>query len=316
MIVLKGQPQEVFHSITSVILPKSLTPLLLLWYYVKVDTIKMEHIKTKLKGYGLTDSTIKTYTSILSKFFEHTKKVNHFTKEEINQYLDYLIIKKNYSARSRNLAMKIIRFYCRDFLNFEVELNKAKEDKPIPKICWDSDFRQVISVTKNIKHRLCLLLMRYSGLRRWEVIRVMKHHILDDGKLLVKLGKGRKDRYTIIPPQILDQLNSYISLLPAENPYLFFSQDGKGHYSKRTPQAILNNAFKRLGWHRSRWFGCHALRHAFCVYCLDEKIGDYDQVSKWLGHSVKQTTQIYTQCRKIDYVESIERYKAIKCFIQ
>lgn len=269
----------------------------------------MQQIKNKLKGYGLTDSTIRTYISILSKFFEHIGKVNQFTEDEINQYMDYLIIKKNYKARSRNLAMKIIRFYCREFLNFEPKLKKAKEDKPIPKICWDSDFSKILSVTKNIKHRMCLLLMRYSGLRRLEVTRVMKHHILDDGKLLVKQGKGKKDRYTIIPPQVLEQLKSYINLLPAENPYLFPSQSGKGHYSKRTPQAILINAFKKLGWHRSRWLGCHSLRHAFCVYCLDNRIGDYDQVSKWLGHSVNQTTQIYTQCRKKDYIESIERYK-------
>jgi len=269
-----------------------------------------------LKGFGLQDSTIKTYLQILNKFFEHTRKTNNFTQQEISDYLDYLMIVKNYSARSRNLVMKVIRFYCKDFLGYQLELTKAKESKPIPKICWDSDFSQIISVTHNIKHRLCLLLMRYSGLRRWEVIRVMKHHILTDGRLLVKSGKGNKDRYTIIPPQVLEQLNSFISLLPAENPYVFHSQDGKGHYNKRTPQAILTNAFTALKWHKSRWFGCHALRHAFCVYCLDQKIGDYDQVSKWLGHSVKQTTQIYTQCRKCDYVDSIQKYSEIKCFIQ
>lgn len=78
----------------------------------------------------------------------------------------------------------------------------------------------------------------------------------------------------------------------------------------------MNNAFRSLGWHKSRWFGCHALRHAFCVYCLDNKIGDYDQVSNWLGHSVGQTTKIYTQCRKQNYVESIARYKETKVIIR
>lgn len=276
----------------------------------------MQSIKDRLKGYGLQDSTIKTYTNLLESFFDHIGKATNISQQEVSDYLDYLMISKNYSGRSRNLVMKVIRFYCRDFLKNPIDIPKAKESKPIPKICWDSDFSQIISVTKNIKHRLCLLLMRYSGLRRWEVIRVMKHHVLDDGRLLVKSGKGNKDRYTLIPPQVLEQLKSFINLLPAENPYVFQSQDGRGHYNKRTPQAILNNAFNELGWHKSRWFGCHALRHAFCVYCLDQKIGDYDQVSKWLGHSVKQTTQIYTQCRKTDYVDSIQKYSEIKCFIQ
>ena len=71
----------------------------------------MESIKIKLKGYGLADSTIKTYTSILKQFFEHTKKTNNFTQEEISNYLDYLMVVKDYCGRSRNLVMKIIKFY-------------------------------------------------------------------------------------------------------------------------------------------------------------------------------------------------------------
>jgi len=163
-------------------------------------------------------------------------------------------------------------------------------------------------VTPNIKHRLCLLLMRYSGLRRWEVIRVMKHHIQRDGRLKVVMGKGSKDRYTIIPPQVLEQLNAFISLLPGENSYVFQGQNQK-YYSSRTPQAILINAFKKLKWDRGKWFGCHALRHAFTIHCLDVLKLDLDTVSKLLGHSVKQTTQIYTQLRKLDLVSAIQKYK-------
>lgn len=267
----------------------------------------MQLIKDKLRGYGLTNSTIKTYTSILSHFFEHTKKVNSFTGEEINQYLDYLIVKKNYSARSRNLVMKILRWYCNKELNLNLHFSKSKENKPIPKICEDKDFTQLLSVTHNIKHRLCLLLMRYSGLRRWEVVRVMKHHIQPDGRLLVKSGKGDKDRYTLIPPQLLEQLTSFINLLPSDNPYIFQGQDIKHkHYSLATPEEILKNAFRKLGWQKERWFGCHALRHAFTIWAVDDVRMDFDEVSKSLGHSIKQTTQIYTQCRKLNLKRAID----------
>ena len=271
----------------------------------------MELIKENLKAKGLTSSTIKTYSNILEKFFEHTGKVNSFTEEEINNYLNYLMIKKNYSGRSRNLVMKIIRYYCREFLGEEFNLKKAKETKPIPKICEDNEFNQIISVTPNIKHRLCLLLMRYSGLRRWEVIRVMKHHIQPDGRLLVKEGKGRKDRYTIIPTQILEDLKKFIDLLPVDNSYVFQGSGGKGHYNKRTPQQILINAFRKLGWKKERWFSPHALRHSFTIWALDNRIGDYDEVSKMLGHSVRQTTQIYTQCRRLNLLSSINKCKEL-----
>ena len=266
----------------------------------------MQLIKNKLKGLGLADSTIKTYLSVLDQFFKHTKKVTNFTEQEIHNYLDYLIIKKNYKARSRNLVSKVIKFYCREFLNFIPEIKKAKEDKPIPKICEDIEFSQILSVTPNIKHKLCLLLMRYSGLRKGEVIKIMKHHIQDDGRLKVVNGKGKKDRYTIIPPQIKDQLNSYISLLKAENSYLFPSQDGKWHYSEGTPIEILKNAFNKLEWHKEKRFGCHALRHAFTIWAVDELRMDFDEVSKALGHSINQTTQLYTRCRKMNLKRAIE----------
>jgi len=266
----------------------------------------MQQIKIRLKGRGLADSTIKTYTYILKTFFKHIGKPTNISEQEIIDYLDYLMVVKNYSGRSRNLVMKVIRFYCREFLGFEPQIKKAKENKPIPKVCEDNEFTQILSVTKNIKHRLCLLLMRYSGLRKWEVIRVMKHHILSDGRLLVKSGKGDKDRYSFIPPQLLEQLNAYISLLPAENPYLFQSQNGKGHYSERTPQKILNNSFVKLGWHKNRWFGCHSLRHSFTLWCVDTLRLDFDEVSKMLGHSVIQTTQIYTKCRVLNLKRAIK----------
>jgi len=266
----------------------------------------MKEIASKLIGFGLANSTIKTYCSVLKQFFEHTGKRLNFSEKEISDYLDYLIVVKNYSGRSRNLAMKIIRFYCREFLNFEPELRKAKENKPIPKICEDNDFSAILSVTPNIKHRLCLLLMRYSGLRRWEVIRVMKHHIQKDGRLKVVQGKGNKDRYTIIPPQILEQLNSFTSLLPGENPYVFQGQCGKGHYNSMTPQRILINAFKKLNWHKEKWIGCHSLRHMFTIWCVDVLRLDFDEVSKMLGHSIMRTTQIYTQCRRLNLQRAIE----------
>jgi len=266
----------------------------------------MDLIKERLKGLGLANSTIKTYCAILKQFFEHIDKRLNFSEKEISDYLDYLMNVRHYSGRSRNLAMKIIKFYCREFLNFEPELRKAKENKPIPKICEDNDFSSILSVTPNIKHRLCLLLMRYSGLRRCEVIRVMKHHIQKDGRLKVVQGKGSKDRYTIIPPQFLEQLNNFISILPAENPYVFQGQCGKGHYNSMTPQRILINAFKKLNWNKEKWSGCHSLRHAFTIWCVDVLRLDFDEVSKMLGHSIMRTTQIYTQCRRLNLQRAIE----------
>jgi len=277
---------------------------------------RIKTIRERMICLGMTRATIKTYCSALRGLFNHLEKIEDISEKEALTYLDYLILKKGNSARSRNQISKIIRFYFREFLNKEIEITKSKEDKPIPKVCWDNQLKEIIKATPYIKHQLTLLLMRYSGLRNHEVIRLKKHHILDDGTILVRHGKGRKDRYTICHKKVLEKLRAFISLLPKNNNnYIFQGQKGIGHYSSRTPLAILHNAFRALKWHKDKWFGCHALRYAFCVYSLDNKIGDYDQVSKWLGHSVGQTTQIYTQCRRINHIESIKKYNTIECVI-
>lgn len=276
----------------------------------------MQQIKDRLKGLGMTNATIKTYCCHLNMFFKHTKKVLNHTTQEISQYLDYLMIVKNYSGRSRNLVAKIIRFYCREFENFEPELKRAKENKPIPPVCWDEYLREIIKVTPNIKHRLVLQLMRYSGLRKFEAVYIKKSHILENGMIFVMGGKGQKDRYTICPKQLLDQLQAYKKLLDANNQYMFPGDKGIGHYNCDTPREILKNAFKRLGWSKDKWFGCHALRRAFIIYALDNKIGDADEVSKWVGHSSQRTLQIYTQARRINHLSAIERYNKTMVVIQ
>ncbi len=276
---------------------------------------RVKSIRERLICLGMTNSTIKTYCSAIRLFLNHVGKVADITEEEVLIYLDYLILNKGYSSRSRNLISRILTFYFREFLDIKLDIRKSKEDKAIPRVCWDNQLREILSVTHNIKHKLCLWLMRYSGLRSYEVIRIKKHHVLPDGRILVKEGKGKKDRFTILPAEIRSRLEDFIKLLPEQNPYIFQGNDGKSHYSGRTPLKILHNAFIKLNWPKDKWVGCHSLRHAFTIYCLDNKIGDYDEVSKWLGHSVKQTTQIYTQCRQLDLMAGIKKYDALKCVI-
>jgi len=272
----------------------------------------MEQIKTRLKGLGMANSTIKTYSSILGRFFIHFKKTTNFSMEEMQSYLDYLMVVKDFKASSRNLVADVLEFYSREFLNKDIEFRKAKVTKEIQPVCWDEDYKQILSVTPNIKHKLCTNVMRYSGLRRDEVVRVMKHHFMPVNRLFVKYGKGNKDRWTIVPPQIYHDMQSFKSLLPVENPYIFQGQGGKGHYSSDTPNEILNNAFDKLGWPKERRYGCHALRRFCVIFMVDNLKLDFDKVSRYMGHSIMRTTQIYTESRRLSLEEDAKKYETVK----
>ena len=63
----------------------------------------------------------------------------------------------------------------------------------------------------------------------------------------------------------------------------------------------IKNRLKGFGWADST-----SLRHAFVIWCVDTLRLDFDEVSKILGHSIMQTTQIYTKCRQLNLKRAIE----------
>lgn len=260
----------------------------------------MQEIKQFLKSKGMTERTIKTYTSILNKIFNNIGE--EFTEEQV----ELLLTRLNLKPRTYNLYRTIINFYTKKWLGYKIDFDKAKVPKHLPNYVTEEEFKLIQKFTPNIKHKLGLCLMYGSGLRSYELVRLKKHNLDFDNFIInIKNGKGQKDRATIINPKIVRILEIFAKSTKQDNPYLF--QTYRGHISERSFQEVLKRAVN--GAKIQKKISLHDLRHSFAINMVNKNI-DIEEVRKMLGHSSLKTTQIYLQCKTSNLKEialSLER---------
>jgi site-specific recombinase XerD len=108
--------------------------------------------------------------------------------------------------------------------------------------------------------------------------------------LHIKKAKGKKDRITVIPEKIKNDLEMMINSR-ASNEYVFPSERG-GKLTTRTAQKIFTNAMKKAKIKKEATF--HSLRHSFATHLLENGV-DIRYVQELLGYQNIRTTQRYTQ---------------------
>lgn len=141
-----------------------------------------------------------------------------------------------------------------------------------------------------------------SGLRRSE-LRYLKIQDIDtkDGKCRIRIvkGKGKKDRYTILSKNVLNELRAYYKKYRPKI-YLFNGSKKGLKISEGAMRHALENARKRSGIRNE--VTMHVLRHCFATHCLEH--GMYiKRLQLLLGHSSLSTTLIYLQVSETPLVE-------------
>lgn len=249
----------------------------------------MEEIKQFLKSKGFTQSSIDTYESVLNKVFKRLGR--KFTEGEVESFLTW----QNLSPRSYNLYRTIINFYTTKYLSYSLEFKKAKVPNSLPNYITREEINKVLYFTKNIKHKLGLSIIYSSGLRIYELVRLKKHDFdFENFEIIIKSGKGNKDRNTMLKPSLVPIIKKYlIPISNNSNPYFF--QTYRGHISERSFEEVLKRGILKAGI--SKHFTLHDLRHSFAINCLDNGV-DIEDVRRMLGHSSLRTTQIYLQCKR------------------
>lgn len=248
----------------------------------------------RLKNYS--QKTINAYSACAKSLSQYFKKpVNKITGQEFKDFLNNLF-KKNYSPYTINqyhAALKLVftKIYK---IPFDFDIPYAKRAKKLPLVLSRQEIGKILNQITNSKHKLILSIIYGSGLRISEAVNLKIKDVDLEGKtLVVRQGKGRKDRLTILPESLLLQLKSIIEMGEPED-YLFSSNRG-GKLTSRSVQKIFQRALKKSGIKKTGT--CHTLRHSFATHLLENGI-DIRYIQELLGHSNLQTTQIYTKVAK------------------
>ncbi|MBD3366367.1 tyrosine-type recombinase/integrase [candidate division WWE3 bacterium] len=200
---------------------------------------------------------------------------------------------KGLSAKTRNLYLNSIKFYYYNVVktSSKIDIKSAKHNKSLPVILNRKEIKRLTEVTNNNKHRLILSVAYGAGLRVSEVVNLkVKDVDINNLTLHIKKAKGKKDRITIIPEKIKNDLKMIINS-GKPNEYVFPSERG-GKLTTRTAQKIFTNAMRNAEIKKEATF--HSLRHSFATHLLENGV-DIRYVQELLGHQNIRTTQRYTQ---------------------
>ncbi len=136
-----------------------------------------------------------------------------------------------------------------------------------------------------------------SGIRLNELLSLQVRDIDFDRKLIiVKKGKGKKDRQSVLSGVLKSFLHHYLDrYCPVK--YLFEGQNS-GRYSASSVQSIMKKAVNKAGVKKHATV--HTLRHSFATHLLENGT-DIRFIQELLGHKRLETTQIYTHISKISF---------------
>jgi site-specific recombinase XerD len=261
----------------------------------------------KLKAYS--PSTIKTYLGEMTQLLTILKNIpaDDLTPEHLKRYLVHCYEKLKLTENTLHSRMNAMKFYYEQVLyreKFFWEIPRPKKQLQLPRFFSQHDIIAIIKTTKNLKHKVMLMLAYSVGLRVSEVVCMKTMHV-DEGRMsiLIEQAKGKKDRMAVLSPVLLVILREYIKeYKPDPAGYLFAGQNAGEPYSTRSMQLVLAAAKEKAGILKPG--SVHALRHSFATHLLD-KGADVTLIMKLLGHNDIKTTLRYLHVTNRDMLQII-----------
>jgi integron integrase len=281
--------------------------------------------------------TEKTYIAWVRRFvrFCGGRHPRALGANEITTFLTHLAVDLKVSASSQNQALQALLFLYREVLQVDLPMldRVVRADKPrrLPVVLTHDEVRKVFANLGG-RSRLVVGLLYGSGLRLSEALEIrVKDLELERRELVVRNGKGGKDRVTVLPAELIAPLKNHLASLEAwcrrerevgspgvslphalkkkypsastslgwqwlfpSHSYCRDPYDGsmvRFHVHPRTLQRTVASALRAAGIVKPA--GCHTFRHCFATHLLECGY-DIRSVQELLGHSDVKTTMIYT----------------------
>ncbi|MBX3646153.1 MAG: integron integrase [Rhodocyclaceae bacterium] len=292
--------------------------------------------RLRLKHYSLRTET--AYLGWIKRYilFHGKRHPADMGKAEAEAFLSSLAVERNVSASTQSQALSALLFLYREVLALELpwldDVTRAKKPVRLPTVLTRAETLALLEKIENAELHLIVSLLYGSGLRLLEGLRLrVKDVELARNEIVVREGKGGKDRVTMIPLQLVEPLRAQIARTKAVHEadlargkgevwlpdalavkypnaaralgwqYVFpaagFSTDPRSgevrrhHVDEKRVQRAVKQAAARAGIVKP--VSPHTLRHSFATHLLE---GGYDirTVQELLGHADVSTTMIYT----------------------
>ena len=248
-----------------------------------------ETMTQEMKLRNFSPRTMETYVQCNRDFYHWVQKnPRDVSGQDIRHYLLHLV-GRQYASSTINLIHAALAFYYGTILRKNIsDLPYQKREQYARLVPEKKEIKEMIERTKNTKHKLVIGLLYAAGLRCSEIIKIKLEDIdVNRRLLLVRQGKGAKDRYTILSEKIIEQIKHYLRTRLYQSPYLFASCDG--HITTRTVEAILAAASHTAN---TKKYTPHSLRHSFATHLMEAGTKT-EYIQQLLGHKDLRTTRIY-----------------------
>ena len=259
------------------------------------QVLALEAMRCKLEVARYSPQTINTYLSATKKFFQYfaSKHPIDIDTKDIERYQHYLASERKVSNSYLNQVVNAVRYYYKEVLGdaHRVKfIERPRGERKLPKVLSEEKVTALLNAVDNLKHKCILMLIYSAGLRLGELLALERTDIIPERKqVLVRGGKGCKDRVTLLSDRILALLTEYLQVYTPRT-YLFESPEG-GMYSATSVQMVFKRAKKKAGITAPATV--HTLRHSFATHLLENGT-DLRYIQTLLGHASSKTTEIYT----------------------
>jgi len=297
----------------------------------------LHQARDKIRALHYSIRTEESYLQWMRRFiyFHNKRHPKDMGVPEIEQYLTYLATKRNVSASTQNQALAAILFLYQKVLEIKLprieEVVRAKKPETLPVVLSVEEVRMLLNQMEGTTALIAKMLYG-TGMRIMEMLRLRIQDIdFYRNEIVVRSGKGNKDRVTILPEHLRDELKMQIERVkelhhqdlqqghgevylpfalerkyPAAGrelkwqyvfPSIKLSTDPRSnivrrhHADPKTIQRAVRKAAHELGLMKR--ITPHTLRHSFATHLLDANY-DIRTVQELLGHKDVSTTQIYT----------------------
>jgi len=297
----------------------------------------MDQVHEVLRYHHYGKRTEEAYSRWIRWFIKYngTRHPKDMGKAEVEAFLTHLAVDRNVSVSTQNQALNGIVFLYREVLDLPLADDlapvRARRQPRLPVVLSRDEVQALLAEIEGI-HHLIARVMYGGGLRLMEVLRLRVQDIdFGNGYITVRAGKGDKDRTTLLPLSVRDELKAHLQRvkhlferdvaegtanvwLPGglakkypnapkswEWQYLFPSkslstdpQSGeirRHHLGESGLQKAIRSASRKAGINRR--VTTHTLRHSFATHLLESGT-NIRVVQKLLGHADVKTTEIYT----------------------